>query len=242
MNDKLRKAFHWGLYLILFFLSGLGVKAVAQDPGYTRPPVTNKLSDYKKQVKQDTIKKMIELKELIPQLVYDLRYTGSNNFMHRLMYPAGTRYTFLRSPAARALKKVQEELNRKKLGLKIFDAYRPYSVTVKFWELVKDENYVAHPARGSGHNRGTAVDLTLVSLPSGTELAMGTGFDNFSDTAHHAFIQLPDETLRNRQMLRSLMEKHGFVAYEKEWWHYSWPGAARFELLDIEFDKLKKAL
>lgn len=242
MNDKLRKAFYRELSLFLFFSLYTVVSISAQDPGYTRPPVTDKLSDYKKQVKTDPAKKMIELRELAPDIVYDLRYAGTNNFMHRMMYPASTSFTFLRQPAAQALQKVQDELKGKGLGIKIFDAYRPYSVTVKFWELVKDENYVAHPARGSGHNRGTAVDLTIVRLPSGTELAMGTGFDNFSDTAHHGFTRLPAEILRNRQMLKTLMEKQGFRAYEKEWWHYSWPEAARFELLDIGFNKLKKAL
>ncbi len=242
MNDKLRKAFYRVLYLFLFFSLSMVIRSFAQAPGYTRPPVTDKLSEYKKQVKADPAKKMTELRELAPGIVYDLRYAGTNNFMRRMMYPAGTIFAYLRQPAARALQKVQEELNVKGLGLKIFDAYRPYSVTVKFWELVKDENYVAHPARGSGHNRGIAVDLTLLQLPAGTELAMGTGFDNFSDTAHHGFNRLPADILLNRQLLKTLMVKHGFRAYDKEWWHYSWPDAARFELLDIGFNKLKKTL
>lgn len=242
MNYKLRKPFHRELSLFLFLSITLAGRMVAQDSAYSRPPVTDKLSDYKKQVKADSAKKMTEIRDLAPGIVYDLRYASTHNFMKRMMYPAGTRYAFLRQPAARALQEVQEELKGKGLGLKIFDAYRPYSVTVKFWELVKDENYVAHPSRGSGHNRGIAVDLTLISLLSGKEMSMGTGFDHFSDTAHHGFNQLPAETLRNRQLLKTLMEKHGFRAYEKEWWHYSWPQAARFELLDIEFNKLKKAL
>src|ERR1043166_7586618 len=120
---------------------------------------------------------MIELKSLMPNIVYDLRYATTNNFMHRLMYPANTRNTFMRQPAVAALQKVQAELNRKGMGLKIFDAYRPYAVTVKFWELVKDERYVANPSKGSGHNRGIAVDLTIIYLDSGKELDMGTGFD-----------------------------------------------------------------
>lgn len=242
MIYKLRKAFYRELYLLLFFSLYAVPGTYAQYPVYNRPPVTDKLSDYKKQVEKDSAKRMIELRELVPNIVYELRYAGTNNFMRRMMYPGGTRYTFLRQPAARALQNVQEELKGKGLGLKIFDAYRPYSVTVKFWELVKDENYVAHPARGSGHNRGIAVDLTLVNLTGGNELAMGTGFDNFSDTAHHGFTQLPAEILRNRKLLRTLMEKHGFKAYEKEWWHYAWPETARFELLDIGFNKLKKDL
>lgn len=158
--------------------------------------------------------------------------------MHRLMYPAGTSRSFLRMPAARALARVQQELAAQGLGLKIFDAYRPYSVTVKFWELVKDERYVANPAKGSGHNRGIAVDLTIIDLQTGRELDMGTGFDNFTDTAHQSFTDLPSTVLENRRLLRTVMEKYGFVALETEWWHYYLRDGAHFELLDIPFKKL----
>lgn len=185
---------------------------------------------------------MVELKSLINGLQYDLRYAGSNNFMHRRMYPENTRITFLRQPAALALKKVQEELSAKGLGLKIFDAYRPYSVTVKFWELVKDERFVAHPRNGSGHNRGAAVDLTIIRLNNGRELEMGTGFDNFTDTAHQGFTGLPETVIANRLLLKSVMERNGFKPYNDEWWHYSWPESARYEILDISFKKLGKDL
>ncbi len=242
MINKLQKAFHSKPLLFFILLTGLSNSAPGQDTGYSRPPVTAKWDDYKKQVMKYPAKKMTELKTLIPTIVYDLRYASTNNFIRRLMYPAGTTITFLREPAAAALKKVQEELNGMGLGIKIFDAYRPYSVTVKFWELVKDERYVANPTKGSGHNRGVAVDLTIIHLKTGKELNMGTGFDNFSDTAHHTYTQLPEEVLQNRQLLRSTMEKFGFRTYTEEWWHYSWPEAARFELLDIAFKKLAKEL
>ena len=202
--------------------------------------VTTKLKDYKKQVKDDPAKEMVELKELIPEIVYDLRYATKNNFMNRLMYPANTTETFLRKPAAKALEKVQKELAAKGLGLKIFDAYRPYSVTVKFWELVKDERYVANPAKGSGHNRGIAVDLTIIYLKDGKELNMGTGFDNFTDTAHQNFTNLPEEILQNRILLKSTMEKYGFKPLETEWWHYYLANGDKFEVLDIDFKKMKK--
>jgi len=135
---------------------------------------------------------------------------------------------------------VQKELNENGVGLKIFDAYRPYSVTVKFWELVHDERYVANPSKGSGHNRGIAVDLTIINLKTGRELNMGTGFDNFSDTAHQTFTSLPEEILQNRVLLKSTMEKYGFKALDTEWWHFFLTDGSRFEILDIEFKKLKK--
>ena len=242
MFNNVQKAFRSYGSCCFFFITASFFQTAAQDTGYTRPPVTEKYEQYKKQVRSDINKTMTELRRAIPGIVYDLRYASTNNFMHRLMYPAGTRYTFLRKPAAEALQKVQKELAKKGMGLKIFDAYRPYSVTVKFWELTKDERFVAHPRNGSGHNRGIAVDLTIIMLQNGQELDMGTGFDNFSDTAHQGFTKLPEAVLRNRQLLRSLMEQNGFKAYADEWWHYSWPSAIKFEILDLDFKKLAKDL
>ena len=160
--------------------------------------------------------------------------------MHRKMYPSNTRHTFMRLRAAYALAAVQQDLNKRGLGLKIFDAYRPYAVTVRFWELVKDERYVANPAKGSGHNRGLAVDLTIIDLATGAALDMGTGFDNFTDTAHHTFTQLPEPVLQNRKLLKETMQKHGFSLFETEWWHYFWPNDRNYEVLDIPFNKLQK--
>lgn len=226
----------------LIFLCSANIDANSQDEGYLKPPITEDYKTYKIQASQDSLKRMIELKTIIPGIVYDLRYATTHNFMNRLMYPRKTTTTFLRLPAAKALFNVQSELQKQNMGLKIFDAYRPYSVTVKFWELVKDERYVAHPAKGSGHNRGVAVDLTIINLSTGTELEMGTGFDNFSDTAHHSFTNLPAGVLQNRNLLRNLMEKNGFKFYPEEWWHYSLPDAAKYEILDIDFRKLKRKL
>ncbi len=239
MHYKIRNRFYIKEVAVVIFSTVLCVQATAQDE-YTRPPVTAKWEIYAKQVKNDSSKRMVELQRLIPGLVYDLRYATTNNFMHRLMYPAGTKNTFLRWPAAFALLSVQAELHASGMGLKIFDAYRPYAVTVKFWELVKDERYVANPSKGSGHNRGIAADLTIINAITGKELDMGTGFDNFTDTAHHTFTALPEEVLQNRILLRTVMEKHGFKAFESEWWHYFLADGSRFEILDIEFKKLKK--
>jgi D-alanyl-D-alanine dipeptidase len=238
MENNISKRFNTFCLISTLFLLVFSGTVHAQDSTIIRPPVTKKLQKYYKQVKDDSTKRMVELKSMISGLLYDLRYASTENFMKRLMYPENTSQTFLRLPAALALQKVQQELKETELGLKIFDAYRPYSVTEKFWELVRDERYVANPARGSGHNRGIAVDLTIVSLKTGKELDMGTGFDNFTDTAHHNFTSLSAEILQNRKLLRSLMEKHGFKALETEWWHYSLPEWSKFELLDISFVQL----
>jgi len=108
------------------------------------------------------------------------------------------------------------------------------------WEKVKDDRYAADPSKGSGHNRGAAVDLTLINLKTKKELPMGTGFDNFTDSAHPGFNQLPDSILANRNLLKSVMEKYGFKQLSTEWWHFYLPNSTSFELLDISFADLKK--
>lgn len=194
---------------------------------------------YLRSVKADPNKQMVELKQLMPGLVYELHYASTDNFTHQALYPAGTRHTFLRRPAATALAAVAAELKKENLGLKIFDAYRPYRVTMQFWELIHDDRYVADPSKGSGHNRGLAIDLTLIDLTSGKELDMGTGFDNFSDTAHHTFTRLPETVLNNRKKFCSIMERQGFRAFETEWWHYAWPNDREYEVLDLTFRQLR---
>jgi D-alanyl-D-alanine dipeptidase len=242
MVTNIRNRFYIIQLLCLIFLT-FNLTPLQAQPVNTPPlEITRKLKDYKQQVKLNSGKKMVELKTLMPNLIYDLRYASTNNFMNRLMYPANTSVTFLRSPAASALAGVQKELNEKGLGLKIFDAYRPYSVTVKFWELVKDERYVANPAKGSGHNRGIAVDLTIIRLNTNEELNMGTGYDNFTDSAHWSFTNFSEEIMQNRNLLKTVMEKYGYKALDTEWWHFYIPESNQFEVLDIPFKKLKKSL
>ena len=112
------------------------------------------------------------------------------------------------------------------------------------WKLIGDERYVANPAKGSGHNRGLSVDLTIVDVKTGIEVDMGTDFDHFSDTAHHDFHSLSDEVIRNRKWLKAMMEEQGFKALPTEWWHYSWPNNRDYEVLDLKHKKLarRKAL
>lgn len=193
---------------------------------------------YTRQVHQDSTQNMIEIRKLLPDAQYDIRYATQNNFTKEILYPSDYS-SFLRLPAAYALQQIAQELKQQGLGIKIFDAYRPYSVTQKMWELIRDERYVANPAKGSGHNRGLAVDLTLVDLTSGKELNMGTAYDNFTDTAHHHFAALPEAILNNRSLLKNVMEKYGFKALHTEWWHYSWPNDRNYEVLDLPFKKLR---
>lgn len=194
---------------------------------------------YKATVKHSKSKAFVLLRDSIPNIATDLKYATANNFTKQILYKNADAY--LRKPAASALQKVAAELKSKNIGIKIFDAYRPYSVTVKMWALVKDENYTANPAKGSGHNRGAAVDITLIDLATGKELTMPTPFDDFTEKAGHHYTDLPDSILQNRKLLKTTMEKYGFVALRTEWWHYTLPNAAQqFELMDIDFDEMKK--
>ena len=120
---------------------------------------------FQEEIRQDSNKQMVNLIKVIPGLDLDLKYATKNNFMHQKLYPF-VHTTFLRKPAADSLKKIVEELKKQHLTVKIFDAYRPYSITEKMWEKVKDDRYAADPSKGSGHNRGAAVDLTLIDLNS----------------------------------------------------------------------------
>ena len=203
--------------------------------------VISELAVYKKSIGSNDSMAMVNIKKMIPNIEMSLRYATANNFIHKKLYPPTTT-TYLRNKAATALAAVQKELNTQGLGLKIFDAYRPYAATELMWELVKDNRYAADPKKGSGHNRGIAVDLTIIHLKTKKELDMGTGFDNFSDTAHHDFMNLSKEVLLNRMLLKTLMEKNGFKALDTEWWHYALPNGKEYALLNIGFKVLKKTL
>lgn len=200
----------------------------------------NNKRDYTSTTRLDSNMKMVNLRTLIPGLLFDIRYAGNNNFMNSPLYERPLNTTYLRAPAAYALQKVQAALAQQGLGLKIWDAYRPYAVTEKMWEKVKDDRYAADPRFGSGHNRGIAVDLTLVDLTTGIEKDMGTGFDNFTDTAHSQFTFLPAAVLENRRLLISTMEKYGFKVLDTEWWHFYLPDNKKFSLMDLDFKKLEK--
>jgi D-alanyl-D-alanine dipeptidase len=233
------KGFQLRLFTRIIFLTLISNTLSAQSSDSLH--VIRNFQQYKKQVSDDSTLKMVELKSFIPKIFYDLRYATKNNFTHQQLYPKGNK-TYLRIEAAKALAQVQNELNEKGLGLKIFDAYRPYSVTVKMWELIKDGRYVADPKKGSGHNRGIAVDCTIIQLDTKKELNMGTGFDNFTDTAHQDFAGLPKEVLANRQLLKTIMERNGFIALPTEWWHFYFANGEKYDVLDIGFEKLGKKL
>ncbi|MDB5123674.1 MAG: ddpX [Mucilaginibacter sp.] len=194
------------------------------------------VKSYLKQIKLQPDSRLAEIKRYVPGIRLDIRYATTNNFMHRQMYAQAKAYA--RLPVVMALKDVEADLKKRGLGLKIYDAYRPYSVTVKFYEMARDTNFVADPHTGSKHNRGCAIDLTIIDLKTGNELDMPTGFDSFSKKAAADYADLPRLEYANRELLKNVMQAHGFKVYRTEWWHYDFNGWMNYPLLDIPFSEV----
>lgn len=194
------------------------------------------MTDYHRMVKENPLHQLDDLSQAIPGLVLDIRYATADNFTGTAVYPAP--FAYARRPVAAALKKVQDSLSVHGLGLKVYDAYRPYSATVKFYELIRDTAFVADPAKGSRHNRGCAVDVSLVSLETGNEIPMPSAYDDFSEKAHPEFADLPLEVIRNRELLFGVMRHFGFDPYPSEWWHFDFQGWEAYPLMDIPFGEL----
>jgi len=194
------------------------------------------LQEYKQSIKANADYELIDLERTIPGIVLDIRYATDNNFTGERIYTLAKAYA--RRPVAEALKKIHADLKSQGLGLKIFDAYRPYKATVKFYEVYGDTTYVASPYRGSRHNRGCALDLTLINLATGEELKMPTGYDSFTKAAWPSTPVSDPVIKKNRQTLINAMQKHGFRVNSSEWWHFDFIGWKKYEVLDIDFEEL----
>lgn len=165
---------------------------------------------------------LVELIKINNSFVLDVRYATTNNFTGKKVYPSAR--CFLQKPAALALDQVQKELARHNFGLKIFDAYRPLSVQKIFWEIFPNEKYVADPKKGSRHNRGCAVDVTLINLTTKQELIMPSGFDDFSEKATRNYDKMEPEARKNCEFLETVMGRYGFKGAPSEWWHFDYVG------------------
>ncbi|MHB2150778.1 D-alanyl-D-alanine dipeptidase [Calditrichota bacterium LG25] len=187
----------------------------------------------------DKTPEFVDIQKMNPSIILDIRYATSNNFLHRAVYDQAR--CFLVKEAALKLNEVQKELQTLGLGLKIFDAYRPLSVQKAMWQIMPDARYVANPAKGSRHNRGCAVDLTLVDS-TGKELPMPTEYDDFTKRAHHNYMKLPASIRLNRWILKTVMEKHGFKPISSEWWHYDMVGWQKYPVMDLSFSQIDSML
>jgi D-alanyl-D-alanine dipeptidase len=214
------------LFVIFIMLPcGIASRAWGETKGESFAPPPERVSD------------LVDVKEVNPHIIVDMKYATENNFTKKKLYDSNT--CFLKRSTAIKLDAVQKELERMNLGLKVWDCYRPLAVQRTLWQILPDERYVANPEKGSRHNRASSVDVTLVDS-QGEELSMPTGFDDFSPMAHHHFQDLPNLVIKNRALLKGLMEKAGFIPLPEEWWHYDDKKWKKFEILDIPFRDLLK--
>lgn len=178
---------------------------------------------------------LVDVAAVDSRILVDIKYATPDNFMGRVLYPVNR--CLLRESVARRLSRVQDDLAERGLGLKIYDGYRPLSVQKLMWEVMPDPRYVADPAKGSRHNRGAAVDVTLVDA-RGCELPMPSAYDEFSERAHRDFAGEGVEARHNRDTLIAAMERRGFTVLGSEWWHFDAPGWAQYAVMDVPLDRV----
>src|SRR5688572_338426 len=179
--------------------------------------------------------RLIELITLDNTIKLDIRYATADNFVGRAVYPEAR--AFLQKPAAKAVVRVHRKLKKRGLGLVIFDGYRPWSITKLFWDVVPEDKrkFVADPAKGSKHNRGCAVDLSIFDLRTGRLIEMPSGYDEFTERASPNYKGGTDEQRANRDLLRKLMEDEGFTVNPNEWWHFDYKNWQDYAIYDISF-------
>lgn len=192
---------------------------------------------------QSASDELVNVKEFIPDIVIDLKYNTVDNFLSQKLYT--TDECYLARNVVDRLVMIQDSLRNIRwhdginypqgIGLKIWDGYRPRSVQFLMWEILPDPTFVANPYTGSSHNRGAAVDVTLVDLATGQELEMPTYFDDFTAAASHTYMNLPANVIANRTLLKNMMTQYGGLSlYTAEWWHYSYSPATGYPLLDFQ--------
>lgn len=173
---------------------------------------------------------LVDIQEIDPTILVELKYATSDNFTGRPLYRSSRCY--LQKDVALRLAKVQKYLRLQGLGLKIWDGYRPLSVQRELWKAASDKRFIADPRYGSNHNRGAAVDCTLVNL-KGEELPMPSRFDSFNRNAHRWLLSMEQEAHQNSIILEAAMRRAGFVPLAFEWWHFDAPDARKYPVLDI---------
>ncbi len=173
--------------------------------------------------------RLLDITTIAPDIRLEMRYATTNNFLKQAVYSKAR--CLLRDPVARSLQRAQADLKTKGYGLKLYDCYRPLSVQKAMWKIVPDGRYVANPATGSRHNRGAAVDITLVDA-QGQALEMPSDFDDFSERAYRDSPTMTAATRQHVQILTDALEAQGFTTIESEWWHYDGPQWSRYGILN----------
>jgi D-alanyl-D-alanine dipeptidase len=199
-------------------------------------PIINTIDAYKKAVAKNSNNALIEIKKEIPSVALDITYATSKNIAEKPVYSIAA--AFARKPVVESLKKIQLELNKQGFGLKVFDGYRPYAVTCLFYAALRDTTFVAPPWRGSKHNRGCALDLTVIDLKTGKELDMPSGYDEATERSYQSYDKCTAIQAANRKLLRDVMTANGFQIYPYEWWHFDYVGWEKYDIMDIDFEVL----
>lgn len=214
--------------LLLFVMAILLTGCVQKPPEQTVPPtetalVTEETAAFtepqRKQLPAPDDRILVVVSDYLPEIPVDLKYATTDNFTGQVIYDFSEVY--LRYGTVAKLAAVQKDLAEFGLSLKIWDAFRPVSAQYTLWEVCPDRRYVADPRKGfSDHSRGNTVDVTLIDS-EGREVAMPTGFDDFTAKADRDYSDCTEEIKNNAMILQLLMEKHGFTGYKGEWWHFT---------------------
>ena len=183
---------------------------------------------------------LVELITLDPSIKLDIRYATPNNLAGRAVYTEAR--AFLQRPAAEALVRANTALAAKGYGLLVFDGYRPWRVTKLFWDVTPPDKreFVADPAKGSKHNRGCAVDLSMYDRKTGREVEMPSVYDEMSPRAYPTYAEGPAEARARREILRAAMEHEGFTVEPNEWWHFNYRDWTQYPILDIAFSEVAR--
>ena len=182
---------------------------------------------------------LVELTALDPGIKLDIRYATDRNFVGRPVYPEAR--AFLQRPAAEALVRAHRALAGDGYGVLVFDGYRPWSITKLFWEVTPRDKraFVADPRKGSKHNRGCAVDLSLYDLATGREVEMPSAYDEMSPRAYPHYAGGTPAPRERRDLLRAAMEREGFTVEPNEWWHFNHRDWRQYPILDVPFAELR---
>ena len=210
---------HQILFYLVFLLSN--VSGISQTIGINALP-TETIED----------STFVNLKDYSSDFIYNMKYATADNFLKTKVYDCEACY--LRYKTVKALIKANEKFIKKGYKIMLFDCYRPLDIQKKMWQIVSNPNYVADPKKGSIHNRGGAVDISLVDS-TGIAINMGTPFDFFGIEASHDYENLPEEVKENRRLLRKIMTRSGFRIFESEWWHYNLKNARRESLSNFKW-------
>lgn len=208
---------------LLFCLAG-SLTLVSCKPAQLSSVKSPELLDINKEKDSNAF---VNLRNYSNDFVFEMKYATTDNFLKEKVYPCDE--CFLRVKTVRKLLEANKEFMEMGYRIKIYDCYRPKAIQKKMWKIVPDANFVANPKKGSIHNRGGAVDISLIDA-NGNELDMGTGFDFFGKEASHNYVDLPEETLNNRKLLRRVMQSHNFKSFDSEWWHYNLNGSNKDEV------------